>query len=136
MCTVSVGGSFACFVIVGGIATTAHYATLMALVEGLGIGPVPASGFGFLIGAIVGYVLNRRFTFASDRRHREALPRYLVVALGGLIINVGVLASVLALVHWHYLVAQVIATLAALFWNFGANRLWTFRSFERLPNLK
>lgn len=125
-CRLSVGSSFVCFVVVGGVATALHYAVMVGFVEWVGALPVVASALGFVVGAVVGYLLNRRFTFASARDHREALPRYVVVAAVGLIINVVALTVLLEVFDWFYLWAQVVATVVALFWNFGANRLWTF----------
>ncbi len=113
------------FLIVGGIATAVHYALLMALVYA-GVAPVPASSAGFVLGAIVNYMLNRHFTFASARRHREAVPRFAATALAGLAINGTLMWLFTAAGVPHYLIAQVGATIGTLVWNFIVNRLWTF----------
>lgn len=119
---------FITFTGVGLVAAVAHYGVLIALVELGGMQPVIATLWGFLAGAAVSYVLNRRFTFRSDRPHRAAAPRFLAVSTGGFVLN--------GLVMWllnegwgvPYLLAQVIATLLVLFWNFTVNLLWTFRA--------
>lgn len=110
------------------MAAIAHFGALIALVEGGGIAPVIATLWGFLAGAGVSYVLNRRYTFRSDRPHRSAAPRFLAVAIGGFILN-GLVMWVLN-EHWgvQYLITQVIATAIVLFWTFSANRWWTFRA--------
>ena len=110
----------------GAIGTGAHYAVLMALVQGLGAGVVIASTVGAIVGAGINYALNHRFTFASQQSHRRALPRFATVAVAGIVLNALVLAAVLALVGPHYLVAQVAATLAVLVAGYFANRAWTF----------
>jgi putative flippase GtrA len=118
---------FITFTGVGLVAAVAHYGVLILLVEIGAMQPVIATLWGFLAGAAVSYVLNRRFTFRSDRPHRAAAPRFLAVSTGGFVLN--------GLVMWllnegwgmPYLLAQVIATLIVLFWNFTANLLWTFR---------
>ncbi len=115
------------FLIVGGIATAVHYALLMALVH-VGVAPVPASSAGFVLGAIVNYALNRRFTFASARRHREAVPRFAATALAGLAINGALMWLFTTAGAPHYLIAQAGATIGTLAWNFAVNRLWTFSS--------
>ena len=48
----------------------------------VGMGAVAASTLGAIAGALVNYSLNHRFTFASDKAHRQALPRFAVVAVG------------------------------------------------------
>ena len=110
----------------GAVGTAAHYAVLVALVQGLQAGVVAASTAGAVAGAGINYALNHRFTFASREAHRRALPRFAVVAAAGIVLNALVVAGLLALVGPHYLVAQVVATLAVFVAGYLANRAWTF----------
>ncbi len=118
---------FALFVVAGGVATAAHYALLIVLVEWLGIAPVPASMAGYVLGALVNYRLNYVYTFQSRKRHREALAKFLVVAGIGFVLNAAILHAAIGPLGVHYLPGQVFATVVVLFWNFAANKLWTFR---------
>lgn len=115
---------------VGVVAAVAHYGVLILLVELGGVVPVIATLWGFLAGAGVSYLLNRRFTFKSDRPHRAAAPRFLAVSTGGFILNGLVMWALNEKLGIQYLAAQVMATLIVLFWNFSANRWWTFRAHE------
>jgi putative flippase GtrA len=119
---------FVTFTGVGLIAAVAHFAVLIALVEAGGVAPVIATLWGFLAGAAVSYLLNRRYTFRSDRPHRAAAPRFLAVSMGGFLLN-GLIMWVLN-ENWgvQYVFAQVITTSIVLFWTFSANRWWTFRA--------
>ena len=110
----------------GVIGTAAHYAVLVALVQGAEAGVVAASTAGAITGAGINYLLNHRFTFGSTQPHRRALPRFAVVTVGGIVLNALVLAGMLALVGPHYLFAQAVATLAILLAGYLANRAWTF----------
>jgi putative flippase GtrA len=110
----------------GAIGTAAQYAVLVALVQGGEAGVIAASTAGALVGAGVNYVLNHRLTFASGQSHRRAMPRFAAVAAGGIALNALVVAGMLVLVGPHYLVAQVVATLAVLAAGYLANRAWTF----------
>lgn len=110
----------------GALGTGVHYVVLIALVQLAGAGVVVASTAGAIGGAIVNYALNHRYTFASRRAHRTALPRFATVAALGVALNAVVLAAVLALAGPHYLVAQVVATGAVLSAGYLANRAWTF----------
>lgn len=118
---------FASFVVVGGIATTAHYIVLVVLCELGGLAPTPASALGFTVGAIVGYALNYRFTFGRAAPHRQAGPRFVMTALAGLALNSAIMMAMTEAVAVHYLVAQVTATVVCLFWNFIVNQYWSFR---------
>ena len=111
---------------VGAIGTIAHYVLLVILVEVLGVQPVIGSSFGFLLGAAVNYSLNYRYTFASQKRHTETLPKFYLIASVGFIFN-GLIVHTLATVfEVNYLLAQLVATALVLAWGFTANYLWTF----------
>ena len=119
---------FLSFATVGVFGTAAHYTVLWALVEAGDVPVVAATTAGFVVGAIVNYVLNRRFTFVSKAAHSTALPKFLTVAAFGTAINALVVALLVEQTNIYYLVAQLFATGAVLVWNFAANYAWTFRT--------
>jgi putative flippase GtrA len=119
---------FGAFFGVGLVAALAHYGLLISLVEGYRLEPVRAALFGYVAGGIVSYLLNRRNTFASDRRHAEAGWRFALVAAVGFCITWAFMALFVDLLGAPYLPAQVVTTGIVLFWSFLANKLWTFRA--------
>ena len=118
---------FVCFSGIGVIGTLTHYTTLLMLVEIAEVGAVLASACGFVVGALVNYLLNYRYTFRSKRRHHEAISKFFTVALVGLGLNTLIMSLAIGILFLHYLLAQVIATGLVLIWNFSGNRWWTFR---------
>ena len=118
---------FICFAGVGAGGTLVQYATLFILVRLHIANAIAASAIGFILGAIVNYYLNYRYIFTSSKRHRDAMTKFLVVALAGLAINVAVLSFIMSNFHLHYFVSQVISTGFVLFFNFTGNYIWTFR---------
>ena len=110
----------------GAIGTAAHYALLFSLVQFAHTDAVIASTAGAILGALVNYTFNHRYTFASSKAHHVSLPRYTVVALAGIVLNGLVLAAVLALGAWHYFIAQLVATVAVFVAGYLVNRRWTF----------
>jgi len=110
----------------GALGTALHYAVLIGLVQLARLDAVLASTAGAIAGALVNYALNYRYTFASDRAHRRALPRFALVAIAGIVVNALVMAAMLAFAGPHYLVAQVVATATVLATGYLANRAWTF----------
>ena len=112
------------FAAAGAVGTVCHYATLVLWVEVLALPVVAGALAGFCVGALVNYLLARRFVFDSDRPHGSALPRFAVVATAGAAINTGIVALLYG-GGVHYLVAQAVATVAVLACNFIANRHWT-----------
>jgi putative flippase GtrA len=113
------------------VGTAAHFAVLVALVEGFDSAPVVASSAGFVVGAVVNYLLNRRYTFRTAHGHLYAFPRFMGVSVLGMLLNGVVMALMLHVSAINYVASQVFATGLVLLWNFSANRWWTFRA--RLP---
>ena len=85
-----------------------------------------ASTLGALVGAGINYVLNYVYTFGSRRPHSRAMPRFLLVASAGILLNGVIVGALIATTSVHYLVVQGIATGVVLIAGFWANRLWTF----------
>ena len=119
-------GQFLMFAGVGAIGTLGHYTTLIVLVQFWAVDPVFASSFGFVVGAIINYILNYEFTFQSRKRHKEALTKFLIVAIVGAGINGLIMYFGVEYTNINYLIVQIFATCVVLFWNFIVNKLWTF----------
>jgi putative flippase GtrA len=118
---------FVAFAGVGALAAVGHYGTLVIAVEALAVRPVPASLLGFVVGGVISYLLNRRYTFRSRRAHAAAVPRFFTVATVGFVLNGLAMAVLTGPLAVHYLAAQVVTTGVVLCWTFLANRTWTFR---------
>lgn len=113
----------------GSIGTASHYLTVIFCVELLKVAPWIASGLGATVGAMLNYVLNYHFIFASTRPHSATLPRFFVVAvmnvvLGAYIVKLGDGWGV------HYLLSQIVATGITLVIGFLLNKAWTFSDRE------
>jgi putative flippase GtrA len=78
------------------------------------------------LGALVAYGGNRRFTFSgSTAPHASAFPRFAAIAAVGAVVNALIVGAGAA---WgaHYLLMQVVATVAVMVGTYHLNRLWTF----------
>jgi putative flippase GtrA len=113
---------------IGAIGTAAHYSLLIFLVQAVHFNPVPATTAGFALGALINYILNYRITFNSSKRHREALIKFLSVALVGALINGVLMNAGMELFDLHYVIIQMLATGVVVTFNFIANKYWTFAS--------
>lgn len=110
---------------VGGMATLAHYLLLWISVERWQWPPPLAAGVGAALGAQIGFVGNRWFTFEHRGGWLGAWWRFQLTALLGGLISVGGVALGVRL-GLHYLLAQVAATLLALALTYAINRRWAF----------
>jgi putative flippase GtrA len=111
---------------VGAFATAVHYLPLVLCVELVGWPAFAASGAGAVVGAQVAYAGNRWFTFAHGGAVSTSWPRFQATALIGALLGMAIVAAGVRL-GVHYLIGQVIATLASLVLTFAINRVWTFR---------
>lgn len=118
--------AFLRYTLTGGLATGAHFAFLLAFVELFGAPPGPSATLGAAIGAIVAYIGNHRYAFASHGTHQHALPRFLLVAALGIAANGLLVWAGSMVLGWHYLGAQALATMLCLGLTFHLNRFWTF----------
>jgi putative flippase GtrA len=122
---------FVKFAGVGAIGTAGHYITLFLLVHVVALDAVIASSAGFLVGAIINYVLNYKFTFRSRQSHSSTAPKFFAIALGGFFLNGAAMALFVNKIGLYYLLAQVITTGLILIWTFLANHYWTFGETTR-----
>lgn len=115
------------YVIAGGLATASHYALMAVLVEHRQWLAGPAAVAGAALGALVAYMLNRRWVFAGKGvPHRHALPRFLAVAAAGALLNGSLVWFGTGVLGWPWLAAQAMATVLVLGFGFVANRNWSF----------
>jgi len=117
---------FAAFSGVGLAAAIAHYGLLIGLVEGGGIGPVPATLAGYVAGGLLSYWLNRKHTYESDRPHREATWRFALVAFVGFLVTWFLMHAFTVWLDGPYLPAQIVTTGVVMIWSFMAHKAWTF----------
>lgn len=118
---------FTLYALVGVCATMMQYMVLISLMKLTLLHAATASSIGMVFGSFVSYYLNHRITFQSAKRHHEALLQFYTIAAVAMSLNALFMYIGVSLLHWHYLMAQVVATLLVLFWNFTCNKLWTFR---------
>ncbi|NBX96694.1 MAG: GtrA family protein [Betaproteobacteria bacterium] len=113
---------------VGLVATVGHYALLVLLVELTSLPAGPSALAGSILGALVAYLGNRRYTFShAGTPHGRALPRFAAIAGMGALANALIVGGGAAL-GVHYLLMQVLATVLVMLATYHLNRLWTFGS--------
>lgn len=123
------------FALVGLSGGAVYLALLRGLVELVGMKPLAASSFAFALVVVENYLLHRRWTFASHVPHRQALPRFMLMACCGGTVNGSVMAVFLRL-GWHYLLAQAVALAAVVTCNFvGTSLIFRGRGLARRNDL-
>jgi len=140
------------FAVVGTLGAAIDFGTLNLLILAFGFSKALANTCSFTVAVFSNFLWNRLWTFpeARDRPVAPQLVQFFLVNVGGLLLNqaiflsldawvlgkAGLLATPMAtlalnigLAHYKlaYNLSKAIATIIVLFWNFGANRLWTYR---------
>jgi putative flippase GtrA len=118
---------FVKFGIVGVSNTLITLAVYTLLLKVFGVWYLAASAIGFLLGAVNGFLLNRRWTFRGHVGDALTPVRWGVVQTCGLAVNEALLYVFVHDAHLDKLIAQVCATAVVTVSTFFANRAWTFR---------
>lgn len=126
------------FATVGAIGMMVDLTLLNVLHKGFGLELLVANAVSFTAAVISNFTWNRLWTFPESRERplHTQLAQFTVVNVIGLGIN----ELVLWLAHQatqnflpdplDYNAAKVLAIGVVLFWNYGVNRLWTYKGIE------
>jgi len=115
------------FGIVGVSNTLLSFAIYTVLLKVFGVWYLAASAIGFIIGAVNGFLLNRRWTFAGHVGDALTPVRWGVVQGCGLALNLGLLYLFVDGAGVEKLLGQALATAIVTVVTFLVNRAWTFR---------
>lgn len=121
------GNSFIRFALVGLLNTTVGYGVILLLHYKLDFTPAFANLGGYLIGSLISYLLNRSFTFSSNRPHSEAIPRFIFIAAICFAINLAVLQLGLSILSFNFELAQALALITYTASFYLASRFIVFR---------
>jgi putative flippase GtrA len=124
----SVAVQFVKFGIVGVSNTLITFAVYTLLLKGFGVWYLAASAIGFVVGAVNGFLWNRRWTFRGHVGDALTPVRWGVVQGCGLGVNLGLLYLLVHDAGLDKLLAQAFATVVVTVLTFIANRAWTFRA--------
>lgn len=80
----------------------------------------------FIPALISNYLLQRNFTFKSSRKHTESGPRHLIVQLGGMAINSGLLWLTVDLWNLPYWPCQLGTIALMTAWSYMGQKHWAF----------
>jgi putative flippase GtrA len=116
------------FGIVGIANTLLSFAVYIALVKGLDVWYLAASAIAFAVGAVNGFLLNRRWTFREHTGDALTPVRWFVVQGCGLLVNLGLVYLAVDGLGLDKLLGQAFATAIVVVGTFFANRAWTFRA--------
>jgi putative flippase GtrA len=118
---------FVKFGVVGVSNTLIAFAVYTLLLKVFGVWYVAASGLGFAVGAVNGFLWNRAWTFRGHVGDALTPVRWFVVQSCGLLLDLGLVYVCVDGVGLGKLVGQAVTTVVVTVLTFFANRAWTFR---------
>ncbi len=127
---------FTKFAVVGAIGAIVDFSILNFLIQGMGWEKFYANIVSFSCAVLSNFIWNRLWTFPESRERplHTQFGQFALVNLVGLGINQFVflasdawLFSRIVSTPMDYNLAKALAIGVVLFWNFGVNRLWTYR---------
>ena|SRR6185437_6550948 len=121
---------FVKFGIVGVSNTLISFAVYTLLLKAFGVWYVAASGIGFAVGAINGFLWNRAWTFRGHVGDALTPVRWFVVQSCGLLVNLGLVYLFVDGVGLDELTGQAATIAIVTVLTFFANRAWTFKGQE------
>jgi putative flippase GtrA len=119
---------FVKFGLVGVSNTLITFAVYTLLLKVFGVWYLAASAIGFVVGAVNGFLLNRRWTFREHVGDSLTPVRWGVVQGCGLALNEALLYLFVHDASLDKLASQAFATVIVTVTTFFANRAWTFRA--------
>jgi putative flippase GtrA len=115
------------FGIVGVSNTLIFFAVYTLLLKGFDVWYLAASGIGFAVGAVNGFLWNRAWTFKGHVGDALTPVRWFVVQTSGLFLNLGLVYLFVDGVGLDELLGQAVTIAIVTVTTFFANRAWTFR---------
>ncbi|MCL4760433.1 MAG: GtrA family protein [Burkholderiales bacterium] len=126
------GAALARYVAVGGAIASASAVGIAALVQALDLAPVAAAAVIAVIGNVLGFVVNREWSFLATHEHpvRQFL-RYSSVSLVAVLASVALFAVLTDVAGLHYAVASFVVSAVFAATNFLAHFHWSFAAGRR-----
>jgi len=125
------------FAVVGAIGALIDFGVLNLGIQVFGLAKWLANTFSFTAAVVSNFTWNRLWTYPESREEPlgAQLAQFFLVNLGGYVINQVIFLSLDRFVFsawgtWGYNISKAIAIGVVLFWNYGVNRLWTYRNIK------
>ena len=117
------------FGIVGVSSTVIDWGIYLLLTRIFGFYYLMAKILSFGVAVLNSYIWNRRWTFRSnDPAKLKQFIKFLTISFVGVVLNTFIMYLSVEHLRWHDIYGLFLATAIVLFWNFLANKFYTFRS--------
>lgn len=113
------------FLIAGGVATALHFSIMWALITAH-ITAWLSTAAGAAVGAAANYLIQFHWAFASERRHQQTAPNYIVACALGWILNAAGFVLFHSTLEFAVVTAQLLTSSCLTLINFLLYRFLVF----------
>jgi putative flippase GtrA len=114
------------FIIIGGLATVAHYIIALSVHHILGAPPLWANFIAFCGAFNVTYIGNYFWVFGANTAHKKSLPKSLIVSVTGLCLSQFIVWGLTEKLGAPFHLTLIIAVMFVPLVTFTLNRFWVF----------
>jgi putative flippase GtrA len=114
------------YIFVGGAATIVDMGSLYILTSIMGLNYLISAAIAFILGVTGNYLLCIAWIFESTGRVKKEVILFVVIGIGGLILNEIIIWLLVEEVGLYYMVAKAVAVVIVLGWNFGMRKKYVF----------
>jgi putative flippase GtrA len=125
------------FGVVGAVGAVVDFSVLNLGIQVFGLAKWLANTFSFSAAVLSNFTWNRLWTYPESREDPlgPQLLQFTLVNVVGYVINQAIFLSLDRYLFvgwgvWGYNLSKAIAIGVVLFWNFGINRIWTYRNIR------
>ena len=116
------------YLLCGGTATAVDFGLFYGLMQGAELWYFYANLISYPCGLLTNFTLNKTLNFRDQNpRILRQFLLFAAIGLSGLLINQGVLASLVESLRFEPLLAKALALLVTVGWNYSGNRFLTFK---------
>jgi len=120
---------FVKFGIVGASSTIIDWGIYLILTRFFNLLYLMAKILSFSVAVFNSYHWNRRWTFRSDDPQKlRQFIKFLIISIVGVVLNASIMYLAVEHFQWPDIYGLVFATGIVMFWNFSANKFYTFKS--------
>ena len=123
------------FCLVGIFNTVIDFSVYLFLSRAINLYFIFANLLSVLVAMTFSFFANKYFTFQNLEKAKIQYLKFALVNLVYFLLYNSIFWLMVEYYKFDDLLAKVIAIIIGLFWNFGANRYWTFKSSSK-PNFK
>jgi len=114
------------YIFVGGAATVVDMGSLYIFTSIIGLNYLISAAIAFILGVTTNYLLCIAWIFESTGKVKREIILFVVIGVGGLILNEIIIWLLVEEVGLYYMLAKAVAVVIVLVWNFGMRKKYVF----------